>query len=167
MFVPVPPSAPDGSLHPIPTPMYRVYENGTVRRVDDLAPLRAASDRYSLWLDLDVGVIRERDKGEIALAGKLMLGRLLVFLVMNAGRPYPPDELFESVWEREVLGLSEQTAVRTSISRLRRLIEPDPPNWRYIQKTPTSFWNPVGAYLFAADSGYCLITRRSFSLPAL
>lgn len=147
--------------------MYRIYENGTVRKTDDLAPIRQASHRYGLWIDLDAGVIREQSKGDLPLVGKLMLGRLLVFLVMNAGRPYPADELFESVWEREVLGLSEQTTVRTSISRLRRLIEPTPPAWRYIQKTPTSFWNPVGAYLFAADSSYCLITRRSFSLPSL
>ena len=135
--------------------MYRVYENGGARKAAEVDALRAASSRYGLWIDLDKGVIRERSRGDLPLAGKRMLGRLLLHLVTNAGRAFPPEELFEAVWEREVFGLSELTVVRTSISRLRRLVEPTPPVWQYIRKTPTSFWSPVGAYYFAAESSYC------------
>ena len=147
--------------------MYRVYEGGTAREECDLTALRQSCHAYDLWIDLSSGAIQERTKGDVVLTKKRMLGRLLLFLMVNAGKPYPPDELFEAVWGREVLGLSEGIAVRTSISRLRSLIEPAPPAWRYIMKTETSFWSPVGSYYFESGSNYCLITPRTFALPVL
>lgn len=147
--------------------MYLIYEKGTVRELENLTAVRQAAHTYDLWIDLEAGVVREATKGNIDLASKLILGRLLLFLMTNAGRPYPPDELYEAVWDREVFGLSEGNTVRTSISRLRNLIEPAPPEWRYIKKTATTFWCPVGAYFFDSEASYCLVTRRTFTLPRL
>ena len=77
------------------------------------------------------------------------------------GRRFTPEEVFVPVWAQEVRGLSERNSVRTGISRLRTLIEPAPPEWRYILKTEPTFFGGPGAYYFNPETKYCMITRKT------
>ena len=144
--------------------MYRVYRDGTIKQESSVDVIRQSRQRYDLWIDLDAGVFSERTKGAVDLRGKRILGRLLVFLIADAGKPFLPEEIFEPVWSRKVIGLSEQISVRSSISRLRDLIEPTPPRWKYIQKREPAFWECPGAYFFEPVSNYCMIVRQSFTM---
>jgi DNA-binding response OmpR family regulator len=69
--------------------------------------------------------------------------KLLVQLARHAGRVLVPEELLTAVWGPEYR--DETQHVRLYVSRLRRKIEPDPEQPRYVLTKPG-----IG-YLFAAD----------------
>jgi DNA-binding response OmpR family regulator len=69
--------------------------------------------------------------------------KLLVQLARHAGRVMVPEELLTAVWGPEYR--DETQHVRLYVSRLRRKIEPDPEQPRYVLTKPG-----IG-YLFAAD----------------
>jgi two-component system KDP operon response regulator KdpE len=59
---------------------------------------------------------------------------ILVFLARNAGRPVSFDEIVDDVWSGAP-GTSND-AVRVHVGALRRKIEPDPSDPRYIVTEP-------------------------------
>jgi hypothetical protein len=140
--------------------MYRVYKYNTCCVLDDVGKMRKNKEAYDLWIDVPLKEFREKEKGDIDLLQKRILGRLLLFLIINANKDYTPTELYRQVWCLKSNGLNEDISVRTNISRLRDLLEPDPPRWKYVQKTETSFLSGKGAYFFDGSSSYCLIIRE-------
>jgi DNA-binding response OmpR family regulator/signal transduction histidine kinase len=56
--------------------------------------------------------------------------RLLAYLAQNAGRVLTQDQLLEYVWRPDYVG--ETHMLQVNINRVRRKIEPDPANSRYI-----------------------------------
>ncbi len=144
--------------------MYIVYENGSFAKCKDVARLRRKKLEYDFWLDLEQMEAAEKELGAIDLFAKRVLGRLLCFLVMNAGKTYTADELYPPVWCLGFSDLSGEVTVRASISRLRKLIEPHPPHWKYLKKEPSTFLSPRGAYYFDPRSNYCLIRKADTQL---
>jgi len=72
----------------------------------------------------------------VSLTGKEILltpteYRIISYLAQNAGRVVTQDLLLEHVWGSEYLG--ESHMLQVNINRLRRKIESDPTNPRYIQ----------------------------------
>jgi len=70
----------------------------------------------------------EGASGTIVLEPRLM--RMLVYLVEHAGAVVSRDELMEAVWEGTIISESSLTS---SISELRRLLQDDPQNPRFIE----------------------------------
>ena len=130
-----------------------------LKRVENI---RKNKSRYALWIDLDKKVFHENRKGSIGLFSKRIIGRLLCFMVMNAGKEYNFEELYESVWCLQGNNITEEAVVKTNISRLRELIEPSH-KWKYIMKTEP-FLGVRGKYYFNPDSNYCMIHPDSFQL---
>lgn len=149
--------------------MFRVYGNGVsgLTLHDDVTRLRNDKARYDLWIDLDSREVIEKEIGKIDLFSKRILGRLLCFLIMNPGKRFAADELYFPVWRLSVNELSEETSVRTSISRLRQIIEPRPPMWKYILKTAPTFLGRRGEYYFDNTCSHCLICESSLQLFSL
>ena len=144
--------------------MYRIFKDGTFFDSIDINELRKDKKNYDLWLDVPLKEFKEDKNGYLGLFSKRILGRLLVFLIINANEAFTPIELFEHVWCLEPNGLTEDITIRTSISRLRNIIEPSPPHWQYIKKTETSFLSSKGAYYFDSGSNYCLIMKKEIVL---
>ena len=137
--------------------MYLIFENYGTQNTCNVELKRNDIKNYELFIDLENSTFYEESLGFINLNRKKILGKILVFLVVNADKMYFPDEIYKAVWDRKVRGFSEAGCVRTSISRLRNIIEPCPSEWKYILKSETNFWNPTGAYYFNKKAKYCLI----------
>ncbi len=56
---------------------------------------------------------------------------ILLFLTQNPGRPFSRDQLMEQIWA--VTGSNFGASVTTQISRVRKKLEDDPANPRYLQ----------------------------------
>lgn len=139
--------------------MYRIFEKGKHFESEDLSRWRNNKDSYDLWIDLDERTAWEKEKGAVEIFSKRILGKMLVFLLVNAGKTYTPKELYELVWGLEALDVSEEISVRTGVSRLRSLIEPVPSEWKYIKKTDVDFLGFKGAYYFNPTANYCMIAK--------
>lgn len=146
--------------------MYYVHRNGSIDEVDEeqLDSIRSTKSQYDLWVDLGTREVHESQMGAIPLFTKKVLGRLLCFLIMRGGRKFTAEELFAPVWCLNVSDLSEEMTVKTSVSRLRKLIEPSAPSWKYLRKTEPSFLGRRGEYYFNTESNYCLIQPKRFQL---
>jgi len=66
---------------------------------------------------------------------------LLAFLARNAGRSFPPEELYRAVWGLEHGDLS---TVAVHVQRIRRKIEADPSSPRWLTTVPGSGYRFVG-----------------------
>lgn len=140
--------------------MYRIFTNANSFDCANVDELRKTQEYYQLWLDIPLKKFKEIEKGEIDLLSKRILGRLLVFLIINANEDFTPIELYKQVWCLKPSGLNEESTIRTNISRLRNLVEPSSQHWKYIKKTETSFLSNKGAYFFDNSSNYCLIMKK-------
>ncbi len=126
--------------------------------------MRGSCRDFSLWLDLETRLVWEAELGEISLFRKRVLGKLLCFLITHAGRRYTAGELFEAVWLADYDTFIDFRTVKTNISRLRSLIEPAAPEWRYILKTDPTFLGRGGEYYFNSQCSYCLVQTKWLDL---
>lgn len=78
-------------------------------------------------LDGDACILRRAGE-RLALSAKEFA--VLKFLASHAGRPLGPETIYQSVWKT---AYGDITAVAVYIQRLRRKIEDDPANPRYIE----------------------------------
>lgn len=88
----------------------------SVRRVGDLT--------------LDMGSREMRVGTEITVSLTSLEARLLDYLMLNAGHVLTSDAIIDHVWGAEG---ADQDTLRQLVYRLRRKIEPDPANPRYIE----------------------------------
>jgi hypothetical protein len=78
--------------------MYRVYKYNTCCVLEGVDKIRKNKEAYDLWIDVPLKEFREKEKGDIDLLQKRILGRLLLFLIINASKDYTPTELYRQVW---------------------------------------------------------------------
>jgi hypothetical protein len=122
-------------------------------------------DKFDLFVDLSDRICSERKKGKINLLSKRVLGKLLCFLIIRSPKKYSAPELYENIWGITDDCFTAETSVKTAISRLRKIIEPEQGNWKYICKTEPSFWDGKrGQYYFDRSSSFCLILPESLAL---
>lgn len=146
--------------------MYFVYRYEKINKLslDEVLYLRTSKNKYDLWIDLEEKEVIEKSKGHINLFSKKILGRLLCFLIINSNRKFTAEELFPPVWCLNVSDMSEEQAVKTSISRLRNMLENDHYKWKYIKKTDPSFLGRRGEYYFNSKCNYCLIQPEKYQI---
>jgi len=102
------------------------------------AQLRRSSDQASASVlkfpDLTIDLERRRVvQGERVLHLTPTEFQLLELLARNAGRPLTIDRILQRVWPR---GQASRDAVRVHVGSLRRKLEPDPSNPRYLVTEP-------------------------------
>lgn len=102
--------------------LLRRAQNGTAARES------AALVRFGPYtLDTEVCVLK-KDGQRIPLSAKEYA--VLVHLASNPGRPLPPQSIYTAVWKN---AYGDLTAVAVYIQRLRRKLEEDPSNPRYLE----------------------------------
>ncbi len=96
-----------------------------------------------LYLDRHNRMIHEKDIGAIDFKHRFVLLEILFLLAKNPGESYNKDDLARSIWKDEYNPLIHDKLIYTSISRLRKLIEPKGSNRKYILRGKDGYtFNP-------------------------
>ena len=96
-----------------------------------------------IYLDRHNRVIYEKTLGPIDFKHRFVLLEILFLLARNPGTPYDKDQLARRVWKDEYNPLIHDKLIYTSISRLRKLIEPKGGKLKYILRGKDGYkFNP-------------------------
>jgi tetratricopeptide (TPR) repeat protein len=106
-----------------------------------------------LYLDKHNRVIHEKTLGTIDFKHRFVLLEILFLLAKNPGEPFNKDDLAMSIWKDEYNPLIHDKLIYTSISRLRKLIEPKGVKRKYILRGKDGYtFNPrVNARFYRED----------------
>ncbi len=95
-------------------------------------------------IDPNSHYVREKHLGEIPFHNKFTLMRLLLLLAETPGREYSKEEISEKIWQQEYNPLRHDNNIYININRLRKLIEPNPRESRYIMNGSKGYYfNPA------------------------
>lgn len=96
-----------------------------------------------LYLDRHNRMIHEKNIGSIDFKHRFVLLEILFLLARNPGTSYNKEDLAKSIWKDEYNPLIHDKLIYTSISRLRKLIEPKGNNRKYILRGKDGYtFNP-------------------------
>lgn len=96
-----------------------------------------------LYLDRHNRVIHEKAIGSIDFKHRFVLLEILFLLAKNPGKSFNKDDLAKQVWKDEYNPLIHDKLIYTSISRLRKLIEPKGSERKYILRGKDGYtFNP-------------------------
>ena len=76
------------------------------------------------YLDRSNRKVQERTRGTIDFKHRFVLLEILYLLAKNAGTYFDKEKLAKSIWKDEYNPLIHDKLIYTSVSRLRKLIEP-------------------------------------------
>jgi tetratricopeptide (TPR) repeat protein len=97
-----------------------------------------------LYLDRQNRIIVERQLGAIDFKHRFVLLEILFLLAQNPGAFYDKDKLAKDIWKDEYNPLIHDKLIYTSVSRLRKLIEPKGEKRKYIIRGKDGYtFNPV------------------------
>ncbi len=85
-----------------------------------------------LLIDRERKIVLEKEKGEIHFERRFVLLEILYLLASTPGVKVTKDMLVEKVWEETYNPMVHDSKIYTSISRLRKILEPDLKHPRYI-----------------------------------
>lgn len=77
-----------------------------------------------IYLDRHNRIVQEKTLGAIDFKHRFVLLEILFLLARNPGEPFNKDDLSRDIWKEEYNPLIHDKLIYTSISRLRKLIEP-------------------------------------------
>jgi tetratricopeptide (TPR) repeat protein len=83
-------------------------------------------------IDKTQRVIKEKNLGVIDFKHRFVLLEILYLLASNPGKHFDKDDLSQMIWNEEYNPLIHDKLIYTSISRLRKLIEPGSEKNKYI-----------------------------------
>lgn len=132
----------------------RVYKATMI----EVASLRKRKDEFDLFIDAVDGKILEKEKGEITIFNKKILPDLLFFFVRHGGEFFAPRDIFPTVWRGKYIHETDGPNVKMSIARLRKLMEPDCKNPKYLKISPVRYKNER-KYYFEDNSNFCFIEK--------
>jgi len=96
-----------------------------------------------LYLDRHNRVIHEKSIGTIDFKHRFVLLEILFLLAKTPGKSFNKDDLSQMIWKEEYNPLIHDKLIYTSISRLRKLIEPKGANRKYILRGKDGYtFNP-------------------------
>jgi len=95
-------------------------------------------------IDSNSHYVREKHLGEIPFHNKFTLMKILCLLAREPGREYNKEELANIIWEQDYNPLRHDNNIYININRLRKLIEPNPRESRYIMNGSRGYYfNPT------------------------
>lgn len=107
-----------------------------------------------LYLDRHNRVIHEKSLGIIDFKHRFVLLEILFLLARNPGSHYDKDDLAKLIWKDEYNPLIHDKLIYTSISRLRKLIEPKGSSRKYILRGKDGYtFNPRVNARFHKEDG--------------
>lgn len=108
-----------------------------------------------LYLDRHNRVIHEKSIGSIDFKHRFVLLEILFLLAKNPGKSFNKDDLAISIWKDEYNPLIHDKLIYTSISRLRKLIEPKGSARKYILRGKDGYtFNPRVNARFHKEESY-------------
>jgi len=124
----------------------------------EVAQLRSRKEEFDIFIDSVEGSVIEKEKGEVIISNKKILPDLLFFFVRNGGEFFAPRDIFPDVWKGKYVHDTDAPNVKMSIARLRKLIEPDTKNPKYLKISPVRYKNER-KYYFEDDTNFCFIEK--------
>ena len=113
-------------------------DNDEIMEVDDVN-----DSSVDLYLDRHNRVIHEKSLGVIDFKHRFVLLEILFLLAQTPGTYYNKDDLAKMIWKDEYNPLIHDKLIYTSISRLRKLIEPKGIKRQYILRGKDGYtFNP-------------------------
>jgi DNA-binding winged helix-turn-helix (wHTH) protein len=95
------------------------------------------------FIDRHNRLIHEKELGTIDFKHRFVLLEILFLLAQNPGKFYDKDALSKDIWKDEYNPLIHDKLIYTSVSRLRKLIEPNPEKSKYILRGKDGYtFNP-------------------------
>jgi len=108
-----------------------------------------------LYLDRHNRVIHEKSLGVIDFKHRFVLLEILFLLAQNPGTYYNKEDLAKMIWKDEYNPLIHDKLIYTSISRLRKLIEPKNGKRQYILRGKDGYtFNPRVNARFHRENDY-------------
>lgn len=108
---------------------------------DQVADVNDSS--VDLYLDRHNRVIHEKSIGTIDFKHRFVLLEILFLLAKTPGKSFDKDDLSQMIWKEEYNPLIHDKLIYTSISRLRKLIEPKGAKRKYILRGKDGYtFNP-------------------------
>ncbi len=119
-------------------PQYKRLRDLVATQVEDVN-----DSSVDLYLDRHNRVIHEKNLGSIDFKHRFVLLEILFLLAKNPGSHFNKEDLAQSIWKDEYNPLIHDKLIYTSISRLRKLIEPKGSNRKYILRGKDGYtFNP-------------------------
>lgn len=120
-----------------------------------------------LYLDRHNRVIHEKTIGSIDFKHRFVLLEILFLLAKNPGKSFNKDDLAKQIWKDEYNPLIHDKLIYTSISRLRKLIEPKGGNRKYILRGKDGYtFNPRVNARFHKEESYSRKTIANIEINA-
>ena len=106
-----------------------------------------------MYLDRHNRLIHEKTLGTIDFKHRFVLLEILFLLARNSGAYYNKDDLAKLIWKDEYNPLIHDKLIYTSVSRLRKLIEPKGIERKYIIRGKDGYtFNPLVKARFHKES---------------
>jgi tetratricopeptide (TPR) repeat protein len=106
---------------------YKKLSNQISREVEDVN-----DSSVDIYLDRHNRVIHEKNLGTIDFKHRFVLLEILFLLARNSGTHFSKEDLAKAIWKDEYNPLIHDKLIYTSVSRLRKLIEPKDGKRKYI-----------------------------------
>ncbi|MCT4640721.1 MAG: winged helix-turn-helix domain-containing protein [Bacteriovoracaceae bacterium] len=134
---------------------------------DQVADVNDSS--VDLYLDRHNRLIHEKSIGSIDFKHRFVLLEILFLLAKSPGKAFNKDDLSKFIWKEEYNPLIHDKLIYTSISRLRKLIEPKGTSRKYILRGKDGYtFNPRANVRFHKEeevSGRKIIGNIEINTP--
>jgi DNA-binding response OmpR family regulator len=95
-------------------------------------------------IDQNSHYVREKHLGEIPFHNKFTLMRILCLIAETPGREFSKEQLAKEIWGQEYNPLRHDNNIYININRLRKLVEPNPRESRYVMNGARGYYfNPA------------------------
>lgn len=115
-------------------------------------------------IDPNSHYVREKHLGEIPFHNKFTLMRILLLLAEAPGKEFSKEDLAQKIWGQDYNPLRHDNNIYININRLRKLVEPNPRESRYIMNGSRGYYfNPLMKVDFSkkiSDTSPRLTPRR-------
>ncbi|MEZ4814171.1 MAG: winged helix-turn-helix domain-containing protein [Bdellovibrionota bacterium] len=115
-------------------------------------------------IDPNSHYVREKHLGEIPFHNKFTLMRILLLLAEAPGTEFSKEDLAQKIWGQDYNPLRHDNNIYININRLRKLVEPNPRESRYIMNGSKGYYfNPLMKVDFSkkiSDTSPRLTPRR-------
>lgn len=118
-------------------------ELNSLKKTLDAVSKTATDSRNRLMVDRERKVIIEAKIGEVHFERRFVLLEIFYLLASSPGKVFSKEDLVDKIWRESYNPMIHDSKVYTSISRLRKLIEPD-------FKRPVYILNERDGYAFNA-----------------
>jgi DNA-binding response OmpR family regulator len=102
------------------------------------------SQTTDVEIDQNSHYVREKHLGEIPFHNKFTLMKILCLLAETPGKEFSKEQLAKEIWGQEYNPLRHDNNIYININRLRKLIEPNPRESRYVMNGSRGYYfNPA------------------------